>query len=120
MPRDEQLVEVIVRPRRVLWHGGGVHYPGARVRVTEDEYAALTARRIVSIATDENASAIDDAVARRLPIPGYVRAEHADPNADPADPADVGRRASNARQRAETKPERPAATRRRSRARPAE
>jgi len=112
MPRDEQLVEVIVRPRCRLWRGGAVHLPGARLNVTDDEYMALASRRVVSLASDENVAAIGEAIAKGLPIPGYVVAE--DAQDDVTDPAAVARRASAARVK------RPAAQGRRPRARAAE
>lgn len=111
MTRDENLVAVIVRPRRVLYgRGGAVHYPGEVLNVTEDDYAPLSARRVVSLASPENVAAIRDAIAKALPTPGYVRAEHDDTTADPADPRDVARRSTAAKPKARRSPRRPASS----------
>jgi hypothetical protein len=72
---NADLVEVIVRPRcRLRGDGGAVHLPGARLKVTDDEYAALARRRVVRLASAENVAAID-AIARGLPVPGYTLAD---------------------------------------------
>jgi hypothetical protein len=47
-------------------------------------------RRVVSLATPENVSAIDHAIAKGLPIPGYVVAE--DGESDVTNPAAVAQR----------------------------
>lgn len=62
----DDLVEVIVRPRRRLWHRGRTHLPGARLFVTEDEYGALVGRA-VRLATDDAVAAVAEAIARGYP-----------------------------------------------------
>jgi hypothetical protein len=90
-------VEVIVGLGVASGAPGPVHLPGTRLKVTDDEYAAFSRRRVASLASPENVAAIDDAIAKRLPIAGYVVTE--DAVVDVTDPAQVARRASDARSR---------------------
>jgi hypothetical protein len=89
------LIEVIVRPRCRLRHGGAVYVAGSFLKVTDEEWFALSARRVVVTATEETATAVADAIAKGLPIPGYVATENgAD---DVTDPRAVSRRARAAK-----------------------
>jgi hypothetical protein len=100
VPKRLPDVEVIVRPRCTVWYGEGVHPPGARLAVAEDEVDALLAQRVVGLATTENAAAIDQAIEKGLPIPGYVSVSADDRgSSDPTDPRDVARRAYDSSQR---------------------
>jgi hypothetical protein len=85
VPKRLPDVEVIVRPRASVWYAGGVHPPGARLTVADEDVDALIAQRVVSLATAENAASIDAAIAKGLPIPGYVvSAEDDEVARDPA------------------------------------
>jgi hypothetical protein len=66
------LVEVIIRPRHRLWHGGAVHLPGSRLSLPDDaDLDALYVSGVIAHATPDEVAAIEDAVTRRLPAAGY-------------------------------------------------
>jgi hypothetical protein len=77
MARDEDLVEVIVRPRRSLWHGGAVHLPGDVIALPADDADVFASRLVVRYASP---SAIEDvrAAIARGGLDLYAEATEAD------------------------------------------
>lgn len=100
---DDDLVEVIVLPRRRLYRGGEVYLPGARFKVTDDEYGNLRRNRdapAVAYADPKTVAIVEDAIRRGLPEVYDLqtgRVAYEPPTGDErdavaADPVKLGRR----------------------------